>query len=72
MKALELTLREALSLGHDYVGTEHILLGVLGEEESLDGGALTALGLTSERARAWLVPVLEQMAANKRPGGDVG
>ena len=72
MKALELTLREALSLGHNYIGTEHILLGVLGEEESLGGGALTGLGLTSERARAWLVPVLEQMAASKRPGGDAG
>ena len=35
---------------------EHILLGVLGQEESLGGGALTGLGLTSERARAWLVP----------------
>jgi hypothetical protein len=41
------------------------LLGVLGEEESLGGGALTGLGLTSERARAWLVPVLERMAAAK-------
>ena len=46
MKVLELTLREALALGHNYIGTEHILLGLLEEEESLGGGALAGLGLT--------------------------
>jgi hypothetical protein len=66
---LELTLREALALGHNYIGTEHLLLGLLDEEESLGGGPLAGLGITEERARAWLVPVLEQMAAAKRQGG---
>ena len=65
-KVLELALREALSLGHNYIGTEHILLGLLGEEERLGGGTLAGLGITKERARDWLVPVLEQMAAAKR------
>jgi hypothetical protein len=65
MKVLELTLREALALGHNYIGTEHILLGLLEEEESLGGGTLTGLGITRERTLAWLVPVLEQMAAAK-------
>jgi Clp amino terminal domain, pathogenicity island component len=65
MKVLELTLREALALGHNYIGTEHILLGLLEEEESLGGGTLAGLGITKERALAWLVPVLEQMAAAK-------
>jgi Clp amino terminal domain, pathogenicity island component len=65
MKVLELTLREALALGHNYIGTEHILLGLLEEEESLGGGTLTGLGITKERTLAWLVPVLEQMAAAK-------
>jgi hypothetical protein len=65
MKVFELTLREALALGHNYIGTEHILLGLLEEEESLGGGTLTGLGLTKERTLAWLVPVLEQMAAAK-------
>ena len=69
MKVLELTLREALALGHNYIGTEHILLGLLDEEESLGGGTLAGLGITTERARDWLVPVLEQMAAAKRQGG---
>jgi hypothetical protein len=65
MKVLELTLREALALGHNYIGTEHILLGLLEEEESLGGGTLADLGITKERILAWLVPVLEQMAAAK-------
>ena len=64
MKVLELTLREALALGHNYIGTEHILLGLL-EEEGLGGGTLAGLGITRERALAWLVPMLEQMAAAK-------
>src|SRR6185437_177946 len=66
MKVLELTLREALALGHNYIGTEHILLGLLDEEERLGGGTLAGLGITKQRARDWLVPVLEQMAAAKR------
>ncbi len=65
MKVLELTLREALALGHNYIGTEHIRLGLLEEEESLGGGTLADLGITKERALAWLVPALEQMAAAK-------
>jgi hypothetical protein len=65
MKVLELTLREALALGHNYIGTEHILLGLLEEEESLGGGTLADLGITKERALAWLAPALEQMAAAK-------
>jgi hypothetical protein len=65
MKVYELTLREALALGHNYIGTEHILLGLLEEEESLGGGTLAALGITKKRTVAWLVPVLEQMSAAK-------
>jgi hypothetical protein len=69
LKVLELTLREALALGHNYIGTEHILLGLLEEEESLGGGTLAGLGITKERALGWLVPVLEQMAAAKGQSG---
>ena len=68
MKVLELTLREALALGHNYIGTEHILLGLLEEEENVGRGPLAGLGITTERARDWLVPVLERMAEAKRQG----
>jgi hypothetical protein len=45
-KALELTFREALRLGHNYIGTEHILLALLELEDGDDGeGLLTGLGL---------------------------
>src|SRR5215470_2772690 len=67
MKVYELTLREALALGHNYIGTEHILLGLLEEEESQGGGTLAGLGITKERTLAWLVPVLEQTSAAKGP-----
>lgn len=56
---------EARSLHHGYVGTEHLLLGLLDDEESLGGGALTGLGVTKERAREWLVPVLERLAGER-------
>lgn len=49
-KVLELTFREALRLGHNYVGTEHLLLALL---EAEDGeGVLTGLGLDKDRAEA--------------------
>lgn len=47
-KVLELTLREALRLGHNYVGTEHLLLALLSLEEDPAAQALTGLGLTKE------------------------
>jgi len=66
---LEYALREALRLGHNYIGTEHILLGVLEEEEDQGGGALTGLGLTTDRAREWLIPELKRLAEEKRRPG---
>ncbi len=68
-KVLELALREALLFGHNYIGTEHLLLGLLDDEESRGGGALTRLGITRERVREWLIPVLEQLAEAKRSAG---
>jgi ClpA/ClpB-like protein len=61
-KVLELALREALHLGHNYIGTEHILLGLLAEEDGIGARTLTGLGITGERAREWLVPELKRMA----------
>src|SRR5712691_8992721 len=52
-KVLELALREALHLGHNYIGTEHILLGTLAEEDGIGGKTLTGLGVTKERVLEW-------------------
>jgi ATP-dependent Clp protease ATP-binding subunit ClpA len=49
-KALELTHREALRLGHDHIGTEHLLLGVLSLGEGPGVAALERLNITRERA----------------------
>jgi ATP-dependent Clp protease ATP-binding subunit ClpA len=64
-KVLELALREALLLGHNYIGTEHLLLGVLDEEDGLGARTLTDLGVTREAAEQWLVPELRRMAEAK-------
>ncbi|MEU4224642.1 Clp protease N-terminal domain-containing protein [Nonomuraea sp. NPDC026600] len=60
-KALELTLREALRLGHNFIGTEHLLLGVL----SLGGGpapaALDGLGVTTEGAEREIKRLLAEL-----------
>lgn len=51
-KALELALREALQLGHHYIGTEHIVLGLIRDERSSALRLLQAGGLDQERVRA--------------------
>jgi ATP-dependent Clp protease ATP-binding subunit ClpA len=57
----DLTVREALRLGHDYVGTEHILLGVLSDADGQAAQVLSRHGVTKERAEAWIVAVLYGM-----------
>jgi ATP-dependent Clp protease ATP-binding subunit ClpA len=59
-KALELSLREARHLGHDYIGTEHLLLGLLREGEGVDCTVLAAQGITYRRARAAIVDELRR------------
>jgi Clp amino terminal domain, pathogenicity island component len=65
-KALALTLREALLLGHNYIGTEHMLLGVLDEGEGRGATTLVSLGLTADSTRDWLTRVLQELADAKR------
>ncbi|PWS46668.1 Clp protease [Streptomyces sp. ZEA17I] len=60
-KVLELTFREALRLGHNYVGTEHILLALL--EFEAGTGALTGLGLTKEATSTAVASAVEEAAA---------
>jgi ClpA/ClpB-like protein len=64
-KALELALRGALLLGHNYIGTEHLLLGLLDEEDGLGARTLSDLGVTREAAEQWLVPELQRLAEVK-------
>jgi hypothetical protein len=58
-KVLALTFREALRLGHNYIGTEHILLALL--EAEGDDGPLNTLGLEKERIEAEVVEVLSAL-----------
>ncbi|POX39105.1 Clp protease [Streptomyces sp. Ru73] len=60
-KALELTFREALRLGHNYVGTEHVLLALLEQEDG--DGLLTGLGVTKEAAETWIRETLDALTA---------
>jgi ATP-dependent Clp protease ATP-binding subunit ClpA len=61
-KVLELALREALQLGHNYIGTEHLLLGLLREGEGVACQVLTALGVDLAVARARVVQMLSEDA----------
>jgi hypothetical protein len=67
-KALTLALREALRMGHNYVGTEHMLLSLLAEGEGTGGATLIGLGITYERAEQEIIAELERMMAAKRTG----
>jgi ATP-dependent Clp protease ATP-binding subunit ClpC len=57
-QALEDALRESLQLGHNYIGTEHLLLGLLRSDESVASKVLTELGANYERVRAQVITVL--------------
>ena len=59
-KVLELSLREALSLGHSYIGTEHILLGLIREGEGVAAQVLIALGANLETVRARVLETLPE------------
>ena len=59
-KALELSLREALSLGHNYIGTEHLLLGLLREEHGIAARVLTGLGADHARVQEQVLDLLNQ------------
>ncbi len=65
-KALELALRESLSFGHDYIGTEHILLGIVRVEGGT--GLLAAHGASHERVRECIVTLLPGGIAPRRRG----
>lgn len=59
-KALELTFRQALRLGHNYVGTEHVLLALLEQEDG--AGTLTGLGLARDAVEGQIVRTLSVLS----------
>jgi ATP-dependent Clp protease ATP-binding subunit ClpA len=65
-KVLELSLREALELGHNYIGTEHILLGLIREGEGVAAQVLVKLGASLDRVRQQVIEV-----QSGDPGGEV-
>jgi ATP-dependent Clp protease ATP-binding subunit ClpC len=77
-KVLELSLREALQLGHNYIGTEHILLGLIREGEGVAAQVLQKLGADLNRVRQQVIQLLsgytggrETTAAEQSPQGSM-
>ncbi|MCU1430631.1 MAG: ATP-dependent Clp protease ATP-binding subunit [Actinomycetia bacterium] len=68
-KVLELSLREALQLGHNYIGTEHILLGLIREGEGVAAQVLVKLGADLSRVRQQVIQLLSGYAGTKEGGG---
>ncbi len=81
-KVLELSLREALQLGHNYIGTEHILLGLIREGEGVAAQVLVKLGADLSRVRQQVIQLLSgyqgptggssEGSASGRAGADQG
>ena len=67
-KVIELAVDEARRLNSSYIGTEHLLLGLLREGEGVAAGVLESLGITLERARNEVVRIVNQQALQARSG----
>ncbi|MGH2737449.1 MAG: Clp protease N-terminal domain-containing protein, partial [Actinomycetota bacterium] len=67
-KVLELSLREALQLGHNYIGTEHILLGLIHEGEGVAAQVLQKLGADLNRVRQQVIQLLSGYTGGKESG----
>ncbi len=71
-KVLELALREALSLGHNYIGTEHILLGLVRENEGVAARILLDFDADSEKIRNEVIRMLSGPGGRSRSGSGGG
>ena len=71
-KVLELSLREALQLGHNYIGTEHILLGLIREGEGVAAQVLTKLGADLSRVRQQVIQLLSGYSGAEGTGAESG
>ena len=71
-KVLELSLREALQLGHNYIGTEHILLGLIREGEGVAAQVLVKLGAELTKVRQTVIQLLSGVEGEEGPGSGSG
>ncbi len=71
-KVLELALREALSLGHNYIGTEHILLGLVRENEGVAARILLDFDADSEKIRNEVIRMLSGPGGRRSGSGSSG
>ena len=69
-KVLELSLREALQLGHNYIGTEHILLGLIREGEGVAAQVLVKLGADLSRVRQQVIQLLSGYSGSGQGSSD--
>jgi len=67
-KVIELAIDEARTLGHNYIGTEHLLLGVLREGEGVAAGVLDSFNINVERVRAEVARTLSQSTTRAKTG----
>ncbi len=68
-KVLELSLREALQLGHNYIGTEHMLLGLVREGEGVAAQVLISLGADLAKVRQQVIQLLSGYQGGKETSG---
>ncbi len=68
-KVIELAVDEARRLGHSYIGTEHLLLGLVREGEGIAAGVLESLGVNIERVRAETARILSQSSPQAAAAG---
>src|SRR6202030_2423075 len=66
-KVIEYFIEEARNLNHNYIGTEHLLLGLLREREGVAAQVLMNLGLKLEDVREKVLDLLNQGSATRRP-----
>src|SRR4030043_81337 len=66
-KVLELSLREALQMGHNYIGTEHILLGLLREGEGVAARVLNSIGVTLDNVKEKVKELLNKQSYYSEP-----
>jgi len=70
-KVLELSLREALQMGHNYIGTEHILLGLLREGEGVAARVLNSMGITLDNVKEKVKEILNRQSYYSEPGRNI-